>query len=98
MSSTTFYKKDSLIKCLTYLKSKLIELKIMESKQYIANVIDVLDNGDAVIELPLEMISDLGWKEGDVLDIIAENKKIIVKNLTKENDHARDNNSKASIR
>ncbi len=70
----------------------------MESKQYIANVIDVLDNGDAVIELPLEMISDLGWKEGDVLDIIAENKKIIVKNLTKENDHARDNNSKASIR
>lgn len=70
----------------------------MENKQYIANVIDVLDNGDAVIELPLEMISDLGWKEGDVLDFIAENKKIIVKNLTKENDHARDNNSKASIR
>ena len=70
----------------------------MESKQYTANVIDVLDNGDAVIELPLEMINDLGWKEGDVLDFIAENKKIIVKNLTKENDHARDNNSKASIR
>lgn len=70
----------------------------MENKQYIANVIEVLDNGDAVIELPLEMISDLGWKEGDVLDFIAENKKIIVKNLTKENDHARDNNSKASIR
>jgi hypothetical protein len=70
----------------------------MESKKYIANVLDVLDNGDAVVEFPLEMIRDLGWKEGDVLDFITENKKIIVKNLTKENDHARDNNSKASVR
>jgi bifunctional DNA-binding transcriptional regulator/antitoxin component of YhaV-PrlF toxin-antitoxin module len=40
-----------------------------EPKFYSANVIAVLENGDAVLELPEQMLQELGWKEDDVLDI-----------------------------
>lgn len=69
----------------------------MENKSYSCSVLEILDNGDAIIELPTEFLSDVGWRIGDELDFITEDKKIIVKNLTKENDHARNNNSKTSI-
>jgi bifunctional DNA-binding transcriptional regulator/antitoxin component of YhaV-PrlF toxin-antitoxin module len=38
-------------------------------KTYTANVLEICDNGDAIVELPEEMLEELGWKCGDTLDI-----------------------------
>lgn len=47
-----------------------------------AQVIDILENGDAVVELPPDMLQILGWEEGDQLDIsIDENNRIILKKV-----------------
>lgn len=54
------------------------------SKVYHAEVLEVLDNGDAILEIPPEIIEELRWKEGDVLDFEVEGETIIVKNMTKE--------------
>ena len=49
---------------------------------YTAKVLEVLENGDAVIELPPAMCEELGWKEGDTLDIsLDDQNKIIVKKV-----------------
>lgn len=49
---------------------------------YTAKVLEVLENGDAVIELPPTMCEELGWKEGDTLDISLDNQnKIIIKKV-----------------
>lgn len=53
-------------------------------KTYTSKVVDILENGDAIIELPQEMLDELGWKEGDELDFIEMNNSVIIKNLTKE--------------
>ena len=49
---------------------------------YTAQVLEILENGDAVIELPPTMCEELGWVVGDTLDIsVDENNKIIVKKV-----------------
>jgi hypothetical protein len=35
---------------------------------YDAKVLEICDNGDAIVELPEELIKELGWKLGDKLD------------------------------
>lgn len=52
------------------------------SKYYTSKVLEICDNGDAIIELPPELCEDLQWKEGDKLDISLEEGKIILKKVT----------------
>lgn len=64
----------------------------MTDKVYISKVVEILDNGDAVIDLPPELLKELCWETGDKLDILNENDSIILKNLTKEERDAKHNN------
>ena len=45
---------------------------------YTANVIEICDNGDAILELPQEMLDELGWDIGTVLNIEEQNGQIIL--------------------
>jgi formylmethanofuran dehydrogenase subunit D len=56
------------------------------SKKYEATVLEICDNGDAIIELPTELMDEMKWYEGDLVDIRCENGAVIIKNLTKELD------------
>jgi antitoxin component of MazEF toxin-antitoxin module len=44
-------------------------------------VLEICDNGDAILELPPEMCEELQWKEGDTLNISLENDNIILKKV-----------------
>ena len=54
------------------------------NKIYTGRVVDILENGDAILELPQDMLDELGWKYGDKLDFDKMNNSVIIKNLTKE--------------
>ena len=54
------------------------------NKIYTGRVVDILENGDAILELPQDMLDELGWKYGDKLDFAKMNNSVIIKNLTKE--------------
>lgn len=42
------------------------------------------DNGDMIVPLPPQLLSKLGWKEGDQIDIQIDDKgKIYLKKLSK---------------
>ena len=53
--------------------------KIYESK-----LIEVLPNGDGIIELDPEMVKELGWEVGDELDYQTKDGKIYIINLTRK--------------
>jgi len=53
---------------------------------YQGEVVEILENGDAIIQFPEEMLNDLKWYEGDVLDISVVDDKICIRNLTKNED------------
>mgnify|MGYP003334714036 CR=1 FL=1 len=58
------------------------ELKLKKSNTYTSKVLEICDNGDAIIELPPELCEELGWKEGDTLDISQEpNGQIVIKKI-----------------
>ena len=38
------------------------------SKKFESKVLEICDNGDAIVELPDELMEELGWKVGDELD------------------------------
>jgi len=57
---------------------------LKKSNIYTSKVLEICDNGDAIVELPTEMTEELGWKVGDKLDISEKDGKIYIKNLTKE--------------
>lgn len=51
----------------------------MSNKTFTAKVLEICDNGDAIIELPPELLEDVGWKEGDTLNIEQrEDKRIYI--------------------
>jgi formylmethanofuran dehydrogenase subunit D len=51
-------------------------------KRYQSKVMDILPNGDAILELPPEMCEELGWKEGDTISITQEQEgNIIIKKI-----------------
>ena len=52
------------------------------NKFYSANVIDVLESGEAIIELPPELLKEVGWKEGDTLNIEDRDDSIILSKVT----------------
>lgn len=55
-----------------------------ESKTYIANVVEICENGDAILELPPELCEDMGWKEGTVLNIEYENGQVVMSEINND--------------
>ncbi len=53
-------------------------------KTFTSKVLEICDNGDAIVELPPELLEEMGWKEGDTLDISEKNGKIIIKKIDEE--------------
>jgi hypothetical protein len=52
------------------------------AKVYTSKVLEIMDNGDAVIELPDELCEELGWVVGDTLDIDTDaDNNIIIKKI-----------------
>lgn len=58
---------------------------MQQDKIYTADVIEICENGDAIIELPPQLIEELGWQIGDTLDITGEEGKVIIRNLDNDN-------------
>jgi bifunctional DNA-binding transcriptional regulator/antitoxin component of YhaV-PrlF toxin-antitoxin module len=48
-------------------------------KTYISNVLEICENGDAIVEIPDELMDEMGWKVGDELNITEENGNVIIK-------------------
>jgi uncharacterized membrane protein (UPF0127 family) len=55
------------------------------SKKYESKVVEILDNGDAVIELPDELIDVLDWSVGDELNFDILDDVVKITNITKDN-------------
>jgi AbrB family looped-hinge helix DNA binding protein len=53
-------------------------------KTFTSKVVEICDNGDAIIELPPKLLEEMGWKEGDTLDISEKDGKIIIKKIDEE--------------
>ena len=51
------------------------------SKVYTSKVIEICENGDAIIELPKELMKDMGWKTNDLLNIDYIDGQIIVNKI-----------------
>ena len=71
------------------LRSKLSVPKNLVNKTYTGKVIEVLSNGDGVIELDSEMVKALGWEVGDELDYETKDGKIYITNLTRKKDESK---------
>lgn len=54
------------------------------TKVHITKVSAILENGDAVLDLPPELIEELGWEVGDKLDYDVRDGSIYLTNKTKE--------------
>ena len=52
------------------------------SKKFESKVLQICDNGDAIVELPEELMEELGWKVGDKLDYQMEDGSVYVTNLS----------------
>lgn len=52
-------------------------------KKYSAEVVEICENGDAIIQFSDEMIADLEWKVDDVLSISMVDGVVTLKNITK---------------
>lgn len=51
--------------------------------KWIVTLIDPEDgSGDAVLPLPDDLLSSLGWEEGDELSIALEEKKVILRKIS----------------
>ncbi len=54
------------------------------SKIYEAKVLAIDCFGDAILEIPEELVKELDWNVGDKLDYRLEGKSVVITNLTKE--------------
>jgi formylmethanofuran dehydrogenase subunit D len=52
------------------------------SNKYNSKVLEICDNGDAIVELPEELMEELGWKVGDNLDYQMKDGSVYVTNLS----------------
>ena len=55
----------------------------MSTKSYTSRVLGLDCFGDAIIELPEELVEELDWRVGDKLDYKVESKSVIITNLSK---------------
>jgi len=51
---------------------------------YTTKVVEICENGDAIVELPDELVKELNWEVGDVLNYELKDQQVFIKNLTKE--------------
>lgn len=51
---------------------------------YTTKVTEICENGDAIVELPDELVKELDWQVGDTLDYQMKDKAVYIKNLSKE--------------
>jgi antitoxin component of MazEF toxin-antitoxin module len=51
---------------------------------YTTKVTEICDNGDAIVELPDELVKELNWQIGDTLDYQMKDGAVFIKNLSKE--------------
>ena len=51
-------------------------------KSYTSTVLEIFENGDAIVGLPDELMEEMGWKLGDVLQYEEKDGKIFVKNIS----------------
>jgi S-adenosylmethionine hydrolase len=56
------------------------------SKIYEAKVLAIDCFGDAILEIPEELVKELDWNVGDKLNYEVVGKSVVIKNLTKENE------------
>ena len=54
-------------------------------KSYTSKVLEICENGDAIVELPDELVKELGWEVGDKIDYEMKDGKVYIKNLTRQN-------------
>ena len=47
-------------------------------------VTEICENGDAIVELPDELVKELNWQIGDTLDYQMKDNAVFIKNLSKE--------------
>ena len=52
--------------------------------KYSAEVVEICENGDAILQFSDEMIQDLGWKVDDVLSISMVDGAVHLKNIIKD--------------
>jgi hypothetical protein len=57
----------------------------MLNKTYTSKVLEICENGDAIVELPNELIKELDWQVGDKLDYKFDGESVVVINLSKNN-------------
>ena len=53
-------------------------------KRYETKVSEICENGDAIINLPNELVEELNWQVGDTLDYEMKNDSVYIRNLSKE--------------
>jgi Fe2+ or Zn2+ uptake regulation protein len=53
-------------------------------KKYETKVSEICENGDAIINLPDELVEELKWQVGDTLDYQLKENSVYIKNLSKE--------------
>jgi hypothetical protein len=58
--------------------------------KYSAEVVEICENGDAILQFSEEMIQDLGWKVDDVLSITMVDGAVHLRNITKHPDLFKD--------
>jgi bifunctional DNA-binding transcriptional regulator/antitoxin component of YhaV-PrlF toxin-antitoxin module len=51
-------------------------------KTYAGEVVKICDNGDAIVQMPDELMEELGWKLGDNLEYEEKDGKIFIKNIS----------------
>ena len=51
-------------------------------KTYTNKVLEICENGDAIVELPDELMEEMGWKVGDNLKYEEKDGKIYIKNIS----------------
>ena len=51
---------------------------------YTTKVLEICENGDAIVELPDELVKELNWQIGDTLNYEMKNEAVYIKNLSKE--------------
>jgi hypothetical protein len=51
-------------------------------KTYTSKVLEICDNGDAIVEMPDELMEEMGWKVGDNLSYEEKDGKIYIKNIS----------------
>ena len=51
-------------------------------KTYTSKVLEICENGDAIVEIPDELMEELGWKVGDSLKYEEKDGKVFIKNIS----------------